>query len=234
MEFQTDLIPARLIRRYKRFISEAVLTDGSEVIAHCPNPGAMTGLADTDAKIWLEPNDDPKKKLKYGWRLTEYSGGFACVDTTLANRVVGEALRSRRITGLGEYDAVRSEVAYGQGSRVDFVLEGPRPLYLEVKSVTLSRRDGLAEFPDTRTVRGEKHLRELEAVARSGQRAAMLYLVQRSDCTNVALAADIDPGYAAAARDAQAAGVEMLFIPAAVSLRGVVAVGPVRHFKSAQ
>ena len=91
MRFQTTLVPAKLIRRYKRFLSDVVLeADGDEVVAHCPNPGAMTGLAEPGQRVWLEPNDDPKKKLKFGWRITELSDGqFACIDTSLSNKVVG-------------------------------------------------------------------------------------------------------------------------------------------------
>ena len=104
MRFQTPLVPARLIRRYKRFLADVVLEgDGREVTAHCPNPGAMLGLADPDMRIWLEPNDDPKKKLKYGWRLAELEGGhLAGIDTAVPNRVVGEALRARAIPALAE------------------------------------------------------------------------------------------------------------------------------------
>jgi len=225
MEFQTELVEARLIRRYKRFLADVTLPDGSEVTAHCPNPGAMTGLAEPGARVWLEPNDDPKKKLKWGWRLTGLAQGFACVDTGLANRVVAEALAARAIPGLGEYTSARAEVPYGTGSRVDFLLEGPRPLHLEVKSVTLSRSPGLAEFPDTRTVRGAKHMEELAAVVAGGGRAAVLYLLQRSDCAGMTLAADIDPGYAAAARAAAEAGVTMLAHAAEITPRGVI-LGP--------
>ena len=221
MEFQTPLIEARLIRRYKRFLADVALPDGREAVAHCPNPGAMTGLAEPGARVWLEPNDDPGKKLNFGWRLTALSQGLACIDTGLANRVVGEALAAKAIPGLGEYTGVRAEVAYGQGSRVDFLLEGATPLHLEVKSVTLRRSGELAEFPDTRTARGEKHMAELAAVARGGGRAAVLYLVQRTDCGRVALAADIDPGYAAAARAARAAGVAMLAHGAEITPRGI-------------
>lgn len=225
MEFQTPLIEARLIRRYKRFLADVILPDGSQAVAHCPNPGAMTGLAETGTTIWLEPNDDPKKKLRYGWRLTGIEAGFACVDTGLANRVVGEALAARAIPGLGEFTGIRAEVPYGRASRVDFLLGGEAPLHLEVKSVTLSRIPGLAEFPDTRTARGERHMAELAAVAAGGGRAAVLYLVQRTDCGSVALAVDIDPGYAAAAREAEAAGVRMLAHGARISPEGLT-VGP--------
>ena len=207
MRFQTELVPATLIRRYKRFLADIRLGDGREVTAHCPNPGAMTGLAEAGTRVWVEPNDDPRKKLKFGLRLVELPTGFVAVDTGLANRVVAEALADGVLPDLaGE---TRAEVAYGQGSRVDFrILQNGRPLWVEVKSVTLSRENGLAEFPDTRTARGAKHLDTLAGEAAKGARAVMLYLVGRSDCTQFRVARDIDPAYAEAEARADAAGVE--------------------------
>jgi sugar fermentation stimulation protein A len=213
MRFQTDLIPARLTRRYKRFLADCVLEDGREVTAHCANPGSMKGLAEPGTKIWLEPNDDPKKKLKFAWRLVEHqTGNFTGVDTGAANRVVKEALAAGKIPQLTQYESIRAEVKYGSGSRVDFLLSQDTlpDLYLEVKSVTLSRQGGLAEFPDSVTARGTKHLQELAAMVRAGHRAMMLYLVQRTDCHAMCLAADIDPAYAAAFQAAQSAGVDVL------------------------
>ena len=123
MRFQTPLVPATLIRRYKRFLADVRLEDGREVVAHCPNPGGMIGLQDEGMRIWLEPNDDPKKKLKYGWRLVELPGGhWAGIDTGVPNKVAGEALRAGAIAELAAYDVVRPEVKYGENSRVDFLL----------------------------------------------------------------------------------------------------------------
>ena len=213
MRFETPLVPARLRRRYMRFLADAELETGELVKAHCPNTGAMLGLKDPGLRIWLEPNDDPRKKLDWGWRLVELEGGhWAGIDTSVPNRVVKEALLAKKIPALGSYETVRPEVAYGQGSRVDFLLgtTGGPDLYVEVKNVHL-RRDGTwAEFPDSVTDRGAKHLRDLADVVAQGQRAAMLYLVQRTDCTAFRLAADIDPAYARAFESARAAGVEML------------------------
>lgn len=215
MRFQTDLVPARLIRRYKRFLADCTLADGTEVVAHCANPGSMMGLAEPGTKIWLEPNDDPKKKLKYGWRLVDHENGhFTGVDTSLPNKAVRAALEAREIAALAAYTKVRPEVKYGTGSRVDFLLsgEGLPDAYVEVKSVTLSRKPGLAEFPDSVTARGAKHLGELGRMAEAGHRAVLLYLVQRTDCTHLGVAADIDRTYAAAHEHATAAGVETLCI----------------------
>ncbi|MCB1367851.1 MAG: DNA/RNA nuclease SfsA [Rhodobacteraceae bacterium] len=224
MQFQTPLVPARLIRRYKRFLADIVLDDGREAVAHCANPGAMTGLADEGTAIWVEPNDDPKKKLDWAWRLVDLPrGGMACIDTALPNRLVAEALAAGRVPGLAGYDLIRREVPYGENSRVDFVLSarGRRDAYVEVKAVTLRRHGKLAEFPDTVTKRGTRHLNELAAMAETGSRAVMLYVVARSDCAQVTLAGDIDPAYAAGFRAARAAGVEVLAYGVRISPRAL-------------
>ncbi len=224
MRFPTPLIPATLIQRYKRFLADCRLDDGREVTAHCANPGSMLGLVEPGMRIWLEPNDDPKKKLKYGWRLVEHaSGDFTGVDTSVPNCALKAALEARQIAALAEYSEVRAEVKYGQNSRIDFLLrgEGLPDAYVEVKSVTLSRQPGLAEFPDSVTARGAKHLRELGDMAEAGHRAVMLYLVQRTDCDRFALAADIDPTYAAEFKAAAARGVERLVIGTKITPEGV-------------
>ena len=218
-------MPARLIRRYKRFLADARLeADGREVTAHCPNPGSMLGLAEPGMRIWLEPNDDPKKKLKFGWRLVDHENGhFTGVDTSLPNRALKAALEAGEVAELAPYAQVRPEVRFGKASRVDFLLSGAGlpELFLEVKSVTLSRAPGLAEFPDSVTVRGKKHLEELAAMVRQGHRAAMFYLVQRTDCARFTLARDIDPAYGLAFDAARAEGVEMLVYDTRISPRGV-------------
>ncbi|WP_116133033.1 DNA/RNA nuclease SfsA [Tropicimonas sp. IMCC34043] len=225
MRFQTPLVPGRLIRRYKRFLADVRLeSTGIEVTAHCANPGAMTGLADPGLRVWLEPNDDPRRKLGFGWRLVELPGGhWAGIDTSVPNRVVGEALRARVIPELARYGNVRPEVRYGTASRVDFLLSEPGlpDAYVEVKNVHLRRDGDWAEFPDCVTRRGAKHLEELSAMVAEGHRAVMLYLVQRSDCARLRLAADIDPGYARAFEAARAAGVEMLARATLIDTNGV-------------
>ncbi|EBA14863.1 sugar fermentation stimulation protein A [Roseobacter sp. SK209-2-6] len=228
MKFATPLIPATLIKRYKRFLADCRLEDGSEITAHCANPGSMLGLKEPGIRIWLEPNDDPKKKLKYGWRLVEHQDEhFTGVDTSVPNRALKEALINREIPELAAYDTVRPEVKYGENSRIDFLLtsRGLPDCYVEVKSVTLSRREGLAEFPDSVTARGTKHLGELSRVAEAGHRAVMLYLVQRTDCSRFALAEDIDPAYAQAFEVAKAAGVEKLIYTTKISPQEIT-IGP--------
>lgn len=213
MRFQTDLVPARLIRRYKRFLADCLLEDsGREVTAHCANPGSMMGLAEPGTRVWLEPNDDPKKKLKFGWRLVDHENGhFTGVDTAAPNRVIRQALIDRAIAPLAAYDTVKPEVKYGTGSRIDFLLstDGLPDAYVEVKSVTLCRQPGQAEFPDSVSARGARHLGELANMVHQGHRAILIYLVQRTDCSHVTTAKDIDPAYAEAFDTATGAGVEV-------------------------
>lgn len=232
MTFAAPLVRGRLIRRYNRFLADVVLDSGEAVTAHCPNTGAMLGLNAPGLPVWLEPTDSPTRKLRFGWRLVELPGGhWAGIDTQTPNRVAGEALRARAIPALAAYGTLRAEVRYGARSRVDFLLEeaGLPPVYVEVKNVHLRRTGTLAEFPDSVTTRGATHLAELATMRARGARAVMLYVIQRTDCDALAMAADLDPAYAAAFAAARAAGVEMLahrcaIGPAAVTLDGPVPV----------
>lgn len=225
MQFSTPLIRAKLLRRYKRFLADCQLPDGREITAHCANPGAMTGLAEPGTTLWLEPNDDPKRKLNFSWKLVQLGSEFAGIDTGVANRIVGEALREGAIVECQGYADVLPEQRYEQNSRVDFLLRGPEKpdLYLEVKSVTLMRCPGFAEFPDTVTSRGAKHLEALANMMRAGHHAALCYLVQRTDADRVGVAADIDPTYFKAIEAARSAGVvvfayDCLISPQAIAL----------------
>ncbi|MEP5762222.1 MAG: DNA/RNA nuclease SfsA [Litoreibacter sp.] len=229
MRFQTPLIPATLIRRYKRFLADVRLEDGTEVTAHCPNPGAMLGLKDEGLRVWLEPNDNPKKKLKYGWRLAELADGhMAGIDTSIPNRVVKEALIAGRVSELNEYKTIQPEIKYGQNSRVDFLLtqSGLQDTYVEVKNVHLRRESDWAEFPDSVTLRGTKHLHDLVDVIEQGHRAVMFYLVQRTDCTRLRLASDLDPKYAAAFDHARTKGVEVFCYGTQIDIHGVEIANP--------
>lgn len=211
MDLPSPLIKARLIRRYKRFLADVELPSGEVVTAHVANPGAMIGVAEPGLTVWLSKSADPKRKLPYSWELVEEpSGALTGVNTAHPNRIVAEALEAGAVPEFAMYRGVRREVKYGANSRVDFLLQedGLPDCYVEVKNVHLRRRAGLAEFPDSVTTRGAKHLDELARVARSGARAAMFYLIQREDCEKFSLAADIDPGYASAFDRARADGVE--------------------------
>ena len=231
MRFPSPLVPATLVRRYKRFLADCVLEDGREITAHCANPGSMMGLAEPGTRIWLEPNDDPKKKLKFGWRLVEHGNGhFTGVDTGVPNRALRAALEAREVPGLDGYTQVRPEVRYAERSRIDFLLSGTGlpDAYVEVKSVTLSRSSGLAEFPDSVTARGARHLSDLARMVGEGHRAIMFYLVQRTDCTRFSLARDIDPAYGRAFDTARAAGVDVMVMDTQITPQTVMLRGPVR------
>ncbi len=222
MNYSSPLIRAVLIRRYKRFLADVTLPDGTEATAHCANPGAMTGLTEAGTVVWLEPNDDPKRKLRYSWKLAEINGALVGIDTALPNKVVGAALQAQAVPALAAYKTVRAEVKYGENSRVDFLLtqEGLPDCYVEIKSANLCRKAGLVEFPDTVTKRGAKHMNELAAMIFEGHRAVVLYLVQRTDCATFAVADDIDPAYNAAFQVAHGAGVEALCYRAVLTLEG--------------
>ncbi len=216
MRFVDPLISGRLVRRYKRFLSDIELKNRDRVTAHCPNPGSMLGLAEPGMAVWLSPSRNPARKLAFTWELVDAGASLVGINTGWANEVVAEALEARRIEEFAGYPELRREVRYGENSRIDFLLEAPgRPAcYVEVKSVTL-RRDGdkaakpRAEFPDAVTARGAKHLGELARVVEAGGRAVLFYLVQRGDCRRVTIASDIDPGYARAFDQARARGVEV-------------------------
>src|SRR4051812_40705415 len=216
MRFPTPLIPATLVKRYKRFLADVVLPSGETITAHCANPGAMTGLMPPGARVWLSRSDNPNRKLAHSWELVEVDLGggteLVGINTGLPNALAAEALAAGRIPELAGYAAIRREVKYGQNSRVDFLLEGAGrpPCYVEIKNVHLMRAAPLAEFPDAVTKRGAKHLAELAGMAAAGHRAVMLFLVQIGSAQRFALARDIDPAYGRAFDLAREAGVEMI------------------------
>ncbi len=211
MRWPEPLIQGRLVRRYKRFLADVALEDGREVTVHCPNPGRMLGLDAPGAPVWLSRSARVSRKLPLTLELVEVAGGLVGINTMHPNRLVEEALRAGLVPELGGYGEIRREVAYDRGCRIDFLLRGEgRPdCFVEVKNVHLKRTRG-AEFPDTATARGVKHLGALARSAAAGARAVMLYVVQRTDCADFRLAADLDPRYAEAAGAARAAGVETL------------------------
>ena len=216
MRFPAPLLPATLVRRYKRFLADVVLPSGETVTVHCANPGSMTGLNVPGARVWLSRSANPSRKLVHSWELIEVDLGGGAelvgINTSLPNALAAEAIAAGAIPELAGYATVRREVKYGKSSRVDFLLEGPPrpPCYVEIKNVHLMRRAALAEFPDAVTKRGAKHLHELSAMVRAGARAVMLFLVQIGSARSFVLARDIDPAYGRAFDAARAAGVEAL------------------------
>ena len=233
MRFPSPLIPATLIRRYKRFLADVTLPTGEEITAHVANPGAMTGLDAPGARVWLSKSDNPKRKLLYSWELVEvdFGGGaeLVGVNTRHPNLLVSEALAAERVPDLAGYSSIRREVNYGRNSRIDFLLEskGEPPCYVEIKNVHLMRKVNLAEFPDSVTARGAKHLDELAAMVEAGARALMLYVIQIGSAEQFALARDIDPAYGRAFDYARKVGVEALAWKCAISREGIAVAAPV-------
>lgn len=214
MRFDPALEQGRLLRRYKRFLADIETATGELLTIHCPNTGSMFNCMVEGGQVWFSRSNDPKRKLPGTWEISETpQGRLACVNTGRANGLVEEALRAGLISELDGFTGLKREVPYGQeNSRIDFRLDYPHgPAYVEVKSVTLGF-DGspVAAFPDAVTQRGAKHLRELASLAREGVRAVLLYCVNLSGIEAVRPAEEIDPGYAAALREAVAAGVEVL------------------------
>jgi sugar fermentation stimulation protein A len=184
MRFPAPLLPAILVRRYKRFLADVELPSGETVTVHCANPGSMIGLNIAGARVWLSKTANPKRKLVHSWELVEVDLGGGAelvgINTAHPNALAAEAIAAGAIPELGGYAVIRREVKYGKNSRVDFLLEAPArpPCYVEIKNVHLMRQPGLAEFPDAVTKRGAKHLAELGDMAAAGARAVMLFLIQ--------------------------------------------------------
>ncbi|MBK5961780.1 sugar fermentation stimulation protein SfsA [Rhodoplanes elegans] len=233
MRFSSPLSPAILLRRYKRFLADVELLDGTVVTAHVANPGSMLGLAEPGARVWLSRSDNPARKLVHSWELVEVDLGAGLelvgVNTAHPNGIVADAIAAGRIPPLAGYATLRREVKYGAASRCDLLLEdaGKPPCWVEIKSVTLMRRLGLAEFPDATTARGARHLSELAARVAAGERAVMLFLVQIGSAERVDVARDIDPAYGLAFDRARAAGVEAIALRCRVSLDGIDVDAPV-------
>lgn len=214
MRFDPPLEEGLLLRRYKRFLADIETAGGEQLTIHCPNTGSMLNCMSEGCRVWFSRSQDPKRKLPGTWELGETPHGrLACINTARANALVEEALRGGVITELAGFAGLRREVRFGEeNSRADFCVEFTTgPAWIEVKSVTLGFADSaVAAFPDARTERGTRHLRELAAQARAGVRAVQLYCVNLSGIEAVRAAQEIDPAYAAGLREAREAGVEVL------------------------
>jgi sugar fermentation stimulation protein A len=232
MNYAKPLIPATLLRRYKRFLADMRMADGSEITVHCANPGSMLSLAVAGRRCWLSHHAGTARKLAYSWELEEAPTGCIGINTARANAVTAEALAAGAIPELAGWPVVRREVADGDASRLDFLLSADvgrhsppggtgADCWLEVKSVTMSRQAGLAEWPDARSSRGARHLEALARLAATGAKAALLFLAQRPDCSAFRIAGDIDPAYAAALAALDRAKVRILAYDCAVSPAGI-------------
>lgn len=216
------LVPATLLRRYKRFLVDVRLDDGAEVTVHTCNTGAMLGCSDPGSRVYLSPATTPGRKLPFTLEVVDAGDSLVGVNTLLPNRLMYQATSGGLPPDLAGYGSVRREVKVGEHSRIDLLLEqtGRRPCYVEIKNVTLAR-EGTACFPDAVTTRGQKHLHELSLLARQGHRAVILFAVQRNDCHQLAPADDIDPRYGQALRKVTKGGVEAMAFHLEVSVKGV-------------
>ena len=223
MEFETPLIPGELIKRYKRFLADIRLKDGTVVTAHCPNPGTMKGCALPGGEVRLSYHTNPNRKLKYTWEMIHNGKCWIGINTQVPNIITLEAMKVGRIKELGEYNEFRREIQYGMKCRLDFLAKNENGFlcYIEVKSVTLLDTDGRYAFPDAVTKRGKKHLLALKDIARTGHRAVMIYVIQRNDGQNFKIAKQIDPEYAACLSSAYGSGVEVLPYLAQVSPKSI-------------
>ncbi|MEJ2054260.1 MAG: DNA/RNA nuclease SfsA [Calditrichaceae bacterium] len=218
MKFSKPLIEGVLLKRYKRFLADVKLNDGSFVTAHCPNSGSMKTCKESGWKVLLSESDNPKRKLKYTWEMVHNGKCWIGINTQVPNKIAYEAIQNNLIPELAGYGEIKSEVKYGKNSRIDLLLSGDKGLcYVEVKNVTLVEADGFYRFPDAVTERGRKHLYELLDMIQSGHRAVMLYVIQRSDGTSFKPAGHIDPAYAKSLKEVNRQGVEILVYQANVS-----------------
>lgn len=217
-----SLAHGTLLRRYKRFLADIQLPNGEQITIHCPNTGAMTGCATAGDRVWFSTSDNPKRKYAHTWELTEtQSGDFVCVNTQRANQLVQEALQNQWISELSEYQTILPEQKYGEeNSRVDFLLKNDRlpDCFVEVKSTTLLTANGVGMFPDAKTERGQKHLRELTHIAQNGQQAVIFFAILHTGIKRFEVAKQIDPKYAELCQLAVAAGVRLLAYQADVEL----------------
>jgi sugar fermentation stimulation protein A len=229
MKFTPPLLRGQLVKRYKRFLADITLDTGEAITASCPNTGSMMGLCAPGLAVWVSVNDSPTRKYRHTLELVEIAGKgkptLVGINTALPNKIVTEAITATKIAPLAGYSSLRGEVKYGVNSRIDILLEDATKgaCYVEIKNVHLLRTAGLAEFPDSVTARGAKHLDEMSAMVAAGHRAVMVYLIQRGDAKRFALATDIDPTYAAAFARAKAAGVEAIACRCVITPEGITA-----------
>ena len=224
MYFFSTLTEAKLLKGYKRFLADVIFKNGEIKTVYCPNPGAMLGLKEKNIKIWLEKSKNKNSKYEFIWRLVEKNPGeFICIDTQIANKIIYESLLNRKIPELSKYEKVITEPKINKESRLDFLLESSdeNPCYVEVKSITLSRYLDIAEFPDSITKRGSKHLDLLTSLKKKGFKTVQIYLIQRSNINFFKIAGDIDNSYYKSFQVAKNSGVEILLLQSIISKDGI-------------
>ncbi|MCO4316741.1 DNA/RNA nuclease SfsA [Phyllobacterium sp. 21LDTY02-6] len=229
MNFMDPLVTGRLVQRYKRFLADIVLDDGRAITSSVPNTGSMLGLTDPGIRVWLSHSGDAKRKYPHTLQIVEVGGEMVGVNTGLPNRIAEEAILSGLIPELSGYGGLRREQRYGAGSRIDLLLSDPvrGDAYVEVKNVHFSRTPGLAEFPDSPTARGAKHLDELGNMVENGHRGVMFYVVQRGDCDCLGICGDLDPLYRAAFDRAMSRGVEAYAVKCHITPAGIAAIAAI-------
>ena len=222
MNFENKLIPGLFIKRYKRFFVDIKIKN-KIITAHCPNTGSMLGLLNEGNKVWLTKSLNLKRKLKYTLQIIEDKKSKVGVNTHLTNKIVHEALKKNLIKNFNQNIKINSEKVFGKKTRFDFFLENKNiKTFLEVKNVTLNRKDKTAEFTDSITSRGTKHLNELMIAAKKGFKAYLLFVIQREDCKKFEIAKDIDIEYANALKKAIKHNVKILCYDCKFSSKGIV------------
>ena len=210
MKFKEPLLQGVLIKRYKRFFTD-IKYQNKIITAHCPNTGSMIGLLESGNKVWFSKSNDPKRKLKYTLQIIEVNNNKIGINTLLTNKIVFEALDSKKIKSLIKFNNIKKEVKFSDKTRFDFLLTNSKEkCFLEVKNVTLFRNRNIAEFPDAVTTRGKKHLIDLIKAKKNGYESYILYLIQRESCDSFKIAKDIDKDYEIAFKKAKKNGIKIL------------------------
>jgi sugar fermentation stimulation protein A len=220
MNFENELISGLFVKRYKRFFVDVII-DKKIVTAHCPNTGSMQGLLIKNNKVWLTKSNDPKRKLKYTLQIIESNGSKVGINTHLTNKIVLDALNNNKIKNFKPVE-IQTEVKFGDNTRFDFLItESNSKKFIEIKNVTLSRTDKLAEFPDAVTSRGAKHIDELIKAKAKGYDVYLIFVIQRDDCDRFSIAKDIDPKYADLLSDAIKKKLNILCYDCKFSPKGI-------------
>ena len=221
MNFEKTLISGEFVKRYKRFVGD-VKVDNLTITAHCPNTGSMMGLINSGCRVWLSHSDNPKRKLKYTLQIIEQNQTKVGINTHLTNKIVFKALKDNCISEFKNLDLIKQEVKFNENTRFDFLIhKGNKKIFVEVKNVTLSRKKGIAEFPDAVTLRGQKHIKELIKASKKGFEIYLLYVIQREDCDRFQLAKDIDPEYYDLVKKAVKKKLKLLCYDCKFSTKGI-------------
>ena len=221
MNFENKLIAGLFVKRYKRFFVDIKIND-KIITAHCPNTGSMYGLLKKGNKVWISKSSNPNRKLKYTLEIIEDKSSKVGVNTHSTNKIVHHALQNNLIDEFDNISEIKTEMKFGLNTRFDFLVSNKKDKsFIEVKNVTLSREKSLAEFPDTVTARGLKHINELLKASKKNYKIFILYLIQRNDCESFTVAKDIDPIYATALKKAINNKLKILCYDCKFSSKGI-------------